>query len=206
MKKPYLLNLLIASCIILAALILLSRAANATVHQVSVADLAFSPPSMNVIVGDTIQWFWVSGNHTTTSDSVPAGAATWNSNINSTTPIFNYIVTQPGTYNYHCALHAQMTGTFTATVVGISEASAGPTFNWFISDNEVTISLNLASASALNIRLYNIVGKMTTTFASLTNVQGFYKGSFSLTLIPKGIYLLEVAADKKSTVQRIIVE
>jgi plastocyanin len=207
MKKNYVLNLLLCACIILTFLILFSLRAKAAIHMVSVADFTFSPPSMNVNVGDTVQWMWASGTHTTTSTSIPSGAPSWNSNINSVTTFFSYIVTQPGIYNYVCTIHPGMSGSFTASLVGISENTGVSAFNWFFSDTrQITISLNLPKPAALNIRLYDIVGSEATILASLPNVHGTYKSTFSLALIAKGVYLLEVSADQKKTVQRIIVE
>lgn len=107
--------------------IVISLVSSATIHVVTVSDYQFSPKTMtDVIVGDTIQWQWVVGsvNHTTTCDpttqgtgnSLPAGAATWNSPMNATTDTFNYVVTVAGTYNYWCIPHSpNMAASFTAS-------------------------------------------------------------------------------------------
>jgi plastocyanin len=95
---------------------LLITKAFATTWNVSVANFQFTPSTLNVTVGDVIHFVWVSGSHTTTSTSVPAGAATWNSNMNSVTTSFNYTVTVAGTYNYWCEIHAPgMAGSFNAS-------------------------------------------------------------------------------------------
>lgn len=95
----------------------------ANIHLVQVANFQFSPASVtDVIVGDTMRWIWVSGSHTTTDDpatqatSLPAGAPTWNSSINSTSTTFDYKVTVAGIYNYLCVPHkANMKASFTAS-------------------------------------------------------------------------------------------
>lgn len=84
-----------------------------TKYTVTVNSSNFSPNSLNVNVGDTIMWVLGSGNHTTTSTSVPSGAATWDSPINGTTTSFTYVVSVIGTYNYKCTPHG-FTGSFTA--------------------------------------------------------------------------------------------
>jgi plastocyanin len=81
---------------------------NATTHTIQEGDYAFTPSNINAVVGDTIIWSWVSGSHTTTSTSVPGGANTWNSPMNSTNTSFQYVVTLPGTYNFHCNIHPTM--------------------------------------------------------------------------------------------------
>ncbi len=90
----------------------------ATTWQVDVSNFQFSSPTLNVKVGDIIHWVWVSGFHTTTSLTVPSGAAVWDASITSTSTTFDYTVTKAGSYSYECSIHPlQMQGTFTATVV-----------------------------------------------------------------------------------------
>ncbi len=90
--------------------------------NITVQDFMFTPSSVTVTVGDTITWTWLgSRNHTTTCDgvfpgtSLPSGAAPWNAPLNSGTPVFEYIISVAGTYNYVCEFHApSMAGTITA--------------------------------------------------------------------------------------------
>src|SRR3954453_22672152 len=106
-------------------LLFVSFIGNATIHSVNVANFSFSPSTIdNVFVGDTIRWVWVSGSHTTTCDpatqgagnSLPAGAATWNSPMDVTNPTFDYVVTVAGDYKYFCIPHQpNMSGSFTAS-------------------------------------------------------------------------------------------
>lgn len=93
-----------------------------TTINVSVSSFQFSPASISVQVGDTVRWNWLNGSHTTTCDgsaltSRPAGAAAWNSSINSVINTFAYKVTVAGTYNYKCIPHGGggMVGVITAT-------------------------------------------------------------------------------------------
>lgn len=107
-----------------AVILLAATGVNAAKLTISVSNFSFSPdgstPStVTIALGDTVRWSWVSGNHTTTSSSatIPSGAATWNSNINSSTTFFEYKPTVAGTYNYVCTPHASMgmTGSFIVT-------------------------------------------------------------------------------------------
>jgi plastocyanin len=90
---------------------------SATIFTVNVANFSFSPATLpNVIIGDTIRWVWVSGFHTTTSTSVPAGAAEWDSPITETDTSFEYKVLVAGDYNYWCTPHQpEMAGSFTVS-------------------------------------------------------------------------------------------
>lgn len=83
-------------------------------HRVRVSDFKFSPSAISAVVGDVIVWQWVSGHHTTTSTSVPAGARTWDAPMTQTSPRFRYVVRVAGTYQYICTIHpTQMQGTIT---------------------------------------------------------------------------------------------
>jgi plastocyanin len=109
MKKVYL---------FLATLMFLNYAF-ATTHEVLVEDFQFTPANLNVNVGDTIKWTWVSGDHTTTSTTIPSGATSWNAPMTSDNTTFLYKITEAGTYNYKCIPHASfgMVGTITASIV-----------------------------------------------------------------------------------------
>jgi plastocyanin len=86
-------------------------------HIVHVGNYYFNPSSLNVSVGDTVRWQWDNGSHTTTSGVIPAGATSWDHNINSSNQTYEYKVTVAGLYNYVCTPHAGMgqVGTFTAS-------------------------------------------------------------------------------------------
>src|SRR6187402_1490359 len=102
------------------AILLFAGNAFAATHTIQVGvsnNNTFTPNSITtVVVGDIIQWVWVSGSHTTFSVNIPAGATSWNNSINSGATTFNYTVTQPGTYSYQCSPHGpSMSGSFTVT-------------------------------------------------------------------------------------------
>ncbi|MBD1386281.1 cupredoxin domain-containing protein [Mucilaginibacter rigui] len=77
---------------------------------VSITDFAFSPASVTVKSGGTVQW--------TNADSAPHTATDLNSAFNSGTLAqggkFSFKFTTPGTYTYHCLVHSMMAN---ATVV-----------------------------------------------------------------------------------------
>lgn len=85
--------------------------ANATTWNVAVANFSFNPATINAVVGDVIQFNWVSGSHTTTcgsglsGTSLPSGAAEWDSPLKSTNVTYSYTVTKAGNYLYGCIPH-----------------------------------------------------------------------------------------------------
>lgn len=105
---------------LLIFLILVSSNAFCTTFNITVNTRFFAPNSINAAVGDTLKFQWVEGFHTTTCDgtngsSLPPGAAPWNSDMNSSSPTFMYIINTIGSYHFVCIFHApSMAGDVTA--------------------------------------------------------------------------------------------
>lgn len=91
-----------------------------TVRVVTATNLVFTPAATTATVGDTIRFTFgtytpggsppVGGGfrHTTTSLTVPAGAAAWDDTLFNDIPqhyYFDYVVSVPGEYNYKCTPH-----------------------------------------------------------------------------------------------------
>ncbi len=113
----------IFSFIILVLFGIIPHNTNATTYTITVNSNFFSPASQNVLVGDTIHFQWVSGNHTTTCDpgtlagtSYPPGFFGWDALMNSGNTDYYVAITRPGTYVYGCQPHwPGMQGTITAS-------------------------------------------------------------------------------------------
>ena len=84
-------------------------------------EFTFVPDMVNISVGDTVRWTWESDSHSVTSgtpctedgqfcspDNMHCEAGT----LNDTGFVYEFTFTQPGMYQYFCALHcfAGMTG------------------------------------------------------------------------------------------------
>lgn len=93
--------------------ILLAGRANADTLYVNVMAMSFDPASATLNVGDYVKWTLVEGSHTTTSNIIPAGAASWDYTFTGVGDTYVYEVTVPGTYNYECLFHIGMEGSFT---------------------------------------------------------------------------------------------
>lgn len=77
----------------------------------------YSPGNITVVIGvnNTVVWTNNDTNnggtdHTVTSKSVPAGAASFDSGIMKEGATFSQTFTVPGTYEYHCTIHSWMQG------------------------------------------------------------------------------------------------
>ena len=107
-----------------AAICCITATSFATTHTITAGGTSFSPPSgVTVNLGDTVKWVWSSGTHTSTSTTIPSGAASWSGNLNSGSTSFIYVPTVAGTYNYQCNFHFSMGMTGVFTVVGSTGVS-----------------------------------------------------------------------------------
>ncbi len=154
MKQQYMFSFLRRTLFTLLVFAGISKAF-AAIQVVNVANFSFTPSSFSINAGDTVMWVWVSGSHTTTSQGIPAGATTWNQNINSSAgnTSFIYVPGISGTYNYHCSIHpTSMIGSFTVNCAPPSAADAaivasGPTT--FCGNKSVTLSVTKSGLSYL---------------------------------------------------------
>jgi plastocyanin len=70
---------------------------------------AFSPPSITIMAGQTVQWVFKDANpHTVTADD---GSFTSDHTGLANGQTFTHTFTTAGTYTYHCFIHPQMHGT-----------------------------------------------------------------------------------------------
>ncbi|MBE0648187.1 MAG: T9SS type A sorting domain-containing protein [Bacteroidales bacterium] len=141
----------IFSVLIVFVLTLSASSSFAVKHTVLVGNFYFNPSNIpDVQVGDTIHWQWVEGSHTTTSTSVPAGAATWDSPMTSGNQVFEYKVTVAGMYNYKCTPHSGIqTGSFTAVGAPPPSLTVTPS-NQNVSAEAGSTSFSVTSNSAWN--------------------------------------------------------
>ncbi len=88
-------------------------AAPSNAVQVSIQNYAFSPASLTVAAGTTVVWTNKdTAPHTVT---VSSGPVKFNSPNLQTGDSYTYTFTTPGTYNYYCAVHPNMTASVTVT-------------------------------------------------------------------------------------------
>jgi plastocyanin len=79
---------------------------------VNVANFQFSPSTLTIKAGATVTFKGVSGDHTVTSDpDSPMAFAQGVAQGSSITITF----ANPGTYKYHCSIHASMHGAIVVT-------------------------------------------------------------------------------------------
>jgi len=116
---------LMAALGLLASLAVLSGpppVARAADHAVLIQDLAFGPATMTVAVGDTVTW--------TNADSAPHTVSAENGAFDSGNvdegQTFSFTFRAPGTYDYRCDYHNEMTATVVVLPAAQPAATAQP--------------------------------------------------------------------------------
>jgi plastocyanin len=187
-----------------AAILFLAVNTKATTHTIQVADFSFTPSSIpNVHLGDTVKWVWMSGTHTTTSTSVPTGAATWNQSMTSSSTTFIYVPTVAGNYAYDCSVHpTTMTGSF--TVISTANVNTISQVLPAVSPNPSSGMLHVQFSSQLqqqSVRIINLAGQ--TVVSETYNAQK--DADINLQNVANGVYCIQVQEGDKTSRQPFVV-
>lgn len=177
-----------------------------TNHIIQVANFQFTPSNLTITVGDTVTFQWVSGSHTTTSDST-TGNNSWDVPINSTSKVFQKVITTPGLHRYYCIPHGGpggvgMSGTITANaLIGTGVAESSPVKSYSLGQNfpnpfnpSTKISYYLPEASNVTLKIFNSVGQEIRTLINSRQSAGQYVISFDASVLSSGIYFYRLQA------------
>lgn len=194
-------KILLFNSVFTALLLIVFTNVNAVTHMISVGGISFTPNSMSVNVGDTVQWNWSNGSHTTTSTSVPGGAATWDSPMTQSVTVFKYKVTEAGVYNYKCTPHEGMgmTGSFTASTVtsvpnvSMEDISTSLYPNPFT--NELFIDRGNEQPEFTKIAISDILGRQIRNLNIENLPVVFGKKRIDVGELPKGVYFVTLKGE-----------
>ena len=179
---------------------------------INTEDNEFNPGDFTINLGDTVKWIWdnSAGDHTTTSTTIPGGAVPWNHAISSTSQSFTYIPAVEGEYGYFCTLHPEMTGQFTVLGPPGIDPLESPISQFSIGINPATNELELvytiAKSNLLEIRIYDMTGRMLFTFGAPVEVDGIYSQIVAVPDLLAGLYVVVLETDEGVFSKKIFVE
>lgn len=161
----------------------------------------FNPSSVSVTVGDTIRWTWASPTHDVVSTSVPGGAATFNSGIQNTGFVFNYIITVAGSYSYVCNVHPGMNGSINASPSSITQVNNSVPDKFELQQNypnpfnpETNIKFSLPANSTVKLSVINLVGQEIVRLVDQSLPAGNYVVDFNANGFNSGVYFYKMIA------------
>jgi plastocyanin len=149
--------------IIGTALALCSNQASGATVTVTVGPggtFTFSPSSVNIQRGDTVQWVWADDHHTTTSGTPGSPNGLWDSGLLNDGATFSHTFTTAGSFHYFCAPHGACCG-MVGTVTVANTTPTPPPVNGppIVTTNQPT---SVASFSATLNASLNPNGLATT--------------------------------------------
>ena len=177
-------------------LLLLPFGAKSTIHEILVWDgyMQFLPSSLEVELGDTIQWLPLDNPtmvHTVTSSNIPNGAVEfdviWQAPADT---FFQYVPAVVGLYEYVCTPHIQydMIGSF-----NVVQGSAGIIES---EHTEFTIYPNPASDILFIKTSEKKVNYKIWTQAGDQIGEGMGSDEIDISRFSKGSYFLEIVGDR----------
>ncbi|MDX1701747.1 MAG: T9SS type A sorting domain-containing protein [Melioribacteraceae bacterium] len=181
-------------------------------HIVEVTDFDFVPMNVNVSVGDTIEWRWVEGDHTTTSDST-SGQNVWDAVIDQFNPTFRFVITAPGVHDYHCTPHISlgMVGTITATQVNSVSYLDNPLDDFVLNQNypnpfnpTTTINFSIPQTSKVKLEVYNSIGEIVQTLVDRELSAGNYNYDWDASSVNSGIYFYKLQTTDFAETKKMI--
>jgi plastocyanin len=199
--------------LILFFLNLLVLSAYSTTRTITASGFSFTPSSTTVNVGDTIKWQWLDGTHTTTSSSVPTGAMSWNAPLDVTHQTYIYVITQAGTYNYHCIPHQSfgMVGVITANPNAIQPIGTRVPDAYNLKQNfpnpfnpTTNIRFDIPKTVKVNLSVYNIIGEQADVLVNNELNAGSYNFDWNASAFPSGVYFYVLSTDDFKAVKKMI--
>ena len=193
-----------------AVLLLLSQNSFATTHTILVGQgnsITFSPNSITtVIIGDIIHWEWVSGFHTTTSQTIPSGATSWTNSITSTSTSFDYAVTTAGDYTYQCNPHggSGMVGSFKVSVA--TDIQKGLIYNSLIispnpTADDIQVGFNSDKSFQATVMIFDATGNLKKE-DKVRVKSGDNVISYNVSKFPRGTYIFNLLDGETALVAR----
>ena len=174
---------------------------------VNVQNYSFTPYNLtHVIAGDTIQFKWIEGVHTTTSTSIPPDALDWDYPITQQEPSAIVIPMVNGTYQYVCTPHAPgMNGTFTVTgASGISSQGDASEIKLFPNPASDRINIVTTIHNIESLRIFNMNGEKMGEL-SLGKQPGISTRTIDLSNYPTGSFFFEfILESNRKRVIRVV--
>jgi len=189
----------------------LGLSASATTHTITQQSLTFSPSQLTVEVGDVILFQWTSGNHTTTSATVPPGAATWDELLTASMPTYEYTVTVEGIYGYVCTPHALagMVGGFMAVLPSSARTQVPANLSMTAgtsANGQLFVTLENATTDMATVTLVDITGRNAMTLHHGAISDATYTIRQDIAMIQRGIYFVRFDEGARVVTRKVLIQ
>jgi plastocyanin len=176
-----------------------------TKHTITASGMTFTPNSLTINQGDTVEWDNVSGFHNVngTQATFPANPASFGNSPASAPWNYTFVFTVAGNYAYQCDVHgANMSGAISVQpATSIAETQKDTKVNVYPNPTADYFSID-AGQAIKSVSLINITGQLVKTYsetASQTN-------RFDVKALPKGIYFINIEIGDAKLVEKLIIQ
>jgi len=181
-----------------------------TTYPVNVANYAFSPANLNIMVGDEVVWTNTGGTHNVDGQKsvFPNNPVSFGNSLGSGWT-YSFTFNTPGTYKYHCDPHAAfgMTGQIVVSplTTGVIENLTDNSGRILLYPNPASQYIELkipANYSPLKtLKVYSLAG-------AVIDEQAFEGNSLSLrydiSKYRSGIYFIEINAQTRKDILKFV--
>lgn len=183
-----------------------------TKHVVEASNFAFDPENITIAVGDTVEWVWVNGMHTTTSDAT-TGPDVWDALIDINNTSFSIVITTQGEHPYHCTPHITqgMVGTITATNPNAVNDNENNPNKFQLSQNypnpfnpSTKIRFSIPEESQVSIKIFNALGQEVSTILNNVVKSGTHTVNFDATELTSGVYFYKISAGSFTDTKKML--
>jgi plastocyanin len=204
-------NKLLLKLGIIAIMFITVAKANSATHLVTVQNFSLTPDVVNAVVGDTIKWVWLNGNHSSTSGTIPIDASPWDVNLNSSNTSYLYVLEFPGDYYYFCRLHPEVevgiiyvsaiTPVKPLTEAGVNSKLKQNYPNPF--NPSTKIGFNNPKQGFVSLKVYDLSGREVSTLLNETLKPGYYEIEFNGNKLASGTYFYFIQTSEFTEIKKM---
>ena len=171
--------------------------------SVTVQSNTFTPSSININIGDTVEWTNIGGSHNVngTQGTFPSNPLSFGNAVAGPGWTYSFVFTSAGAYNYRCDPHFSfgMTGTITVQgSTGINEAINLSEVSFY--PNPATKELFFtANKEVENIIVYSLTGEQVLASSLSGN-------KLDVSTLTTGIYFVKVVTKNNEITKKLIIQ
>lgn len=176
------------------AIVSLNASAQQT-FEVIVSNFQFEPAQLAINEGDTVVFINTEGSHNVngTQEEFPENPESFGNDVGMGWT-YSVVFNTSGTYNYHCDIHPNMTGTITVTTINsVAESKVGAArVNVYPNPATDFVTFDLSESGfedeIATITIYNSIGAIVES----RQVRTAQKATFSTSEFETGIYSFRI--------------
>ncbi len=187
-----------------------------TTHTIGNSGFSFSPSSITITSGDTVNFVLESIHTAREVDEATwtAGGTTSNGGFDLPSGGGTVVLTQAGVHYYVCVPHASigMKGTITVNAAtDVKSIIKTLPDNFILMQNypnpfnpATTISFSLPAKSFVSLKIYNALGKEVSNIVSGELPAGEYKRQWNAADFPSGVYFYRMQVGTQTETKKLV--